>query len=155
MMTTNTFGKKNNNKNTFFISSKPNYSKILDNIIASDIIKKNDYLFKTAKNDYLDDLLFNAKPTKDIELEKAINFLANYKTMKSIYTLPFKLNTLYYLPDKTPIIFFDDEIQIGHDSYGYNDFTNYAYISKLAPSKKKIIIDIYNASGISININLK
>ena len=63
MITTYTFGKKNNNNNFFHTSSKPNYSKILDDIIITDIIDKNSYLFKNnIKNDYLDDIILNAKP---------------------------------------------------------------------------------------------
>ena len=160
MITTYTFGKKNNNKNSFnFLntSSKPNYSKILDDIIITDIIDKNSYLFKNnIKNDYLDDIILNAKPTKynDTLLDAAIKFLANYKKPKKSYILPFKLNTIYTLTDGTPIIFFDDEIQIGHDSYSYSDFANASFINTLAPSKKKIIIDIYTKGNVNIDINL-
>ena len=156
MIKTYTFGKSNNNK-FFHTSSKPNYSEILNDIILTDIIDKNKYLF-TSKNtdDYLDDLLINAKPTKEInkDLIKATNFLANYKKTKKSYTFPFKLETLYTLSDGTPIIFFDDEIQIGSDFYKYTNFSNTAFINTLTPKKKKIIIDIYTTAGIDININL-
>ena len=153
MITTYTFGKKN----TFHTSSKPNYSKIIDDVIAADIIAKNSYLFSSYKNNYLDDIIINAKPAKDTKLENAINLLANYDKLKTkkTYTIPFKLNTTYTLSDGTPVIFYDDEIQIGFDVFKYADFSDLAFINALTPKKKKIIIDIYNASGIDININLK
>lgn len=158
MITTYTFGKKNNSiKKNLFPSSKPNYSKILDDIILADIIDKNSYLFGTKKteDDYLSDIILNAKTTKDTELEKATNFLANYKKSKKTYNFPFKLNTKYTLTDGTPIIFYDDEIQIGFDYYTYADFADMSFIKALTPKKKKIIIDIYTTAGIDININLK
>ena len=158
MITTYTFGKKNNgiNNKFFHTSSKPDYSKILDDIIFADIIDKNSYLFNTEKteDDYLSDIILNAKTKKDNELEKATKFLANYKKSKKTYNFPFKLNTKYTLTDGTPIIFYDDEIQIGFDYYNYADFSNIAFINALTPKKKKIIIDIYTSSGIDININL-
>lgn len=157
MITTYNFGKKINNNGIFHTSSKPNYSKIIDNVIAADIIKKNSYLFGKATDAYLDDLLITAKPTKDAKLENAINLLANYNKLKTkkTYTIPFKLNTTYTLSDGTPVIFYDDEIQIGFDVFKYADFSDLAFINALTPKKKKIIIDIYNASNVDININLK
>ena len=156
MITTYTFGKKNNNHgiNFFPSSSKPNYSKILDDIILADVINKNSYLFDKIIEDDLSDIIINGKTKKDIELSKATKFLANYKKTKKIYNLPFKLNKTYTLSDGTPIIFYDDEIQIGFDYYSYADFSDIAFINALTPKKKKIIIDIYTTSGIDININL-
>jgi len=158
MITTYSFGKKNTNNNTFFhTSSKPDYSKIIDDIILADVIDKNSYLFKSSNNlDYIDDILLNAKPTKELNNDflNAAMFLANYKKLKKSYILPFKLNTLYTLSDGTPIIFFDDEIQIGHESYKYSLFNSMSFLNKLTPKKKKIIIDIYTNADIDININL-
>ena len=156
MITTYTFGKKNTNNgiNFFPASSKPNYSKILDDIILAGVIKDNSYLFDKTIEDDLSDIIINAKTKKDIELSKATKFLANYKKAKKIYNLPFKLNTTYTLSDGTPIIFYDDEIQIGFDYYNYADFSDIAFINTLTPKKKKIIIDIYAKAGTTININL-
>ena len=159
MITTYTFGKKNNNSANFFhTSSKPNYSKILDDIIIADVIKKNSYLLNTGSTyaNNIDDILIGSSygyTTSD--LDKAIKFLANYKKTKKIYNFPFKLNTKYTLTDGTPIIFYDDEIQIGFDYYDYADFSNIAFINAMTPKKKKIIIDIYTTAGVDININLK
>lgn len=134
-----TGNKKNNNIN----NGSTNYSSILDNIIASDVIKKNSYLFDTY-NDYLDDLL-TSKPLKDDNYEfiKAAKFLANYK--KNYYKLPKKYiyGKMYTLSDGTPVVFYDDEIQIGFDTYKYTDFGDTILLNTLPSKTKKIIINIY------------
>ena len=161
MITTYTFGKKNNSKkniNFFHTSSKPNYSKILDDIILSDVIKKNDYLFdaieKKADADY-----FMSKTSPSIifdsELDKATKFLANYKSYKSEYNLPYIIGKCYTLSDGTPIVFYENNIQIGYDFYDYNDFLSAKFLNTLTPNKKKIIIDIYISGAKNITINLK
>ena len=154
MITTYTFGKKNNNSyNPFHTSSKPNYSKILDDIIIADVIKKNSYLFnKTNDTAAIDATLLGA--SYDSDFDKAVKFLANYKKPKKNYILPFKLNKMYTLSDGTPIIFYDDEIQIGFDTYSYADFSDLSFINALTPKKKKIIIDIYTFGNANININI-
>ena len=157
MITTYTFGKKNNNNNFFHTSSKPNYSKILDDIIITDIIDKNSYLFKNnIKNDYLDDLILNAKPTKynDTLLDAAIKFLANYKTYSKKYTLPYIIGKCYTLSDGTPIVFYENNIQIGYDFFDYDDFNDLSFFDSLTKKNKKIIIDIYLKGANNININI-
>lgn len=138
----------NNTKKT----NNANYSKILDSIIADTLMKNNKYLFKDAKKvkeDALIDALFddmkkcNDTSLKgDIEFAKACAFLANYGKNKKSYAIPYKLNTLYRLADGTPIIFYDDEIQIGTDLYEYADFDNLDFINNLKPETKKLIINI-------------
>ena len=115
MKTTYTFG-KNNKFNNFHTSSKPNYSKIIDDIILADIIDKNSYLFGKTTLD-ADDILLTAKPTKENKLDNAIKFLSNYKKYKTSFKCPFALNKTYTLTDGTPVVFYDDEIQIGFDIY--------------------------------------
>lgn len=159
MTTTFTFGKINNKKNnTFQFNNSTNYSKIIDAGIAADIIKKNGYLFNNLADAYLDDILINAKPTKkpsyDSDFMKAVNFITNYKKLKNIYTIPFKLNTTYTLSDGTPIIFYDDEVQIGFDVYKYNSFNNYSFLNGLTKKTKDIIINIYASAGTNIDINI-
>ena len=163
MITTYTFSKKNN-KNTksfsfpFCTSSKPNYSKTLDDIIIADVIEKNSYLLKpfTKKND--DAIIFDSLigKSKNDTLSNAIKFLANYKTIKKSYTIPYIYGKMYTLADGTPIVFYDDEIQIGFDSYKYSDFSNLSFLNALDTNTKKTIINIYTngAANIDININL-
>lgn len=164
-------GKKDNNKATIaalnilngsFNSAKhTDYSKTLDDIIAANIIKSNPYLKKyTAKTtpcyNYCTKCPFNTGSLLKGEdkLTKAINFFLGYKELsaKAPADLPFKLNTLYKLGD-TSIIFYDDEFQIGCDTYKYDDFGSLDFIKSLAPAKKDIIIKIFGASNITININ--
>lgn len=154
-MKTYTFTKSdfNNSKKNFIDeiigkSKSTNYSKIIDDIICADVIKKNQYLFTkpTVCNSYTEDI------TSDFL--KAANFLANYKEPKNkLYD--FIIGRTYYLSDNTPIIFYDDEIQIGFDVFKYSDFTSTDFISAIAPKMKNTIIDIYtNARNLTININL-
>ena len=127
-------------------SKSTNYSKILDDIIYDNVIKKNSYLFTGMKKSrYIEDV------TSDFL--KAAEFLANYKEPKN--KLHFIIGRTYYLPDNTPIIFYDDEIQIGFDVFKYSDFGSIDFINAITPSAKKTIIDIYaNAKNLTININL-
>ena len=153
-MKTYTFTKSdfNNSKKSFIDeiigkSKSTNYSKIIDDIICADVIKKNQYLFTkpTVCNSYAEDI------TSDFL--KAANFLANYKEPKN--KLHFIIGRTYYLSDNTPIIFYDDEIQIGFDVFKYSDFGSIDFINAITPSAKKTIIDIYtNAKNLTININL-
>lgn len=133
----------NNKNNNIINNGSTNYSSILDDIIVSDVIKKNSYLFNSY-NDYLDDLL-TSKPLKDDNLEfiKATKFLANYK--KNYYKLPKKYiyGKMYTLSDGTPVVFYDDEIQIGFDTYKYTDFGDTILLNTLPSKMKKIIINIY------------
>lgn len=138
----------NNTKKT----NNADYSKILDSIIADTLMKNNKYMFKDTKKkeeDALIDALFDdikkCKDTSlkgDIEFAKACAFLANYGKDKKSYTIPYKLNTLYRLLDGTPVIFYDDEIQIGTELYEYADFDNLDFINSLKPEMKKLIINI-------------
>ena len=110
-------------------------------------------MFNTKKEDDLIDAMFNElnhtyiyKLLKgDTLFAKACDILANYgkkkNTMKGI-----KLGKIYRLENGLPIIFYNDEIQIGTDIYSYSDFSDYDFISSLSPEIKK--------TNISINIKL-
>lgn len=157
MITTYTFGKKNTSKNIFSFqksSSKPNYSKILDDIIIADVIDKNDYLFKAAKK--ADSaIIFDALIGKSTnKFDNAVHFLANYKKFKKNYSIPYTYGKMYKLSDGTPIVFYEDEVQIGFDSYKYDDFSDTLFLSNLTSNKKKIIIDIYTNGAANIDINI-
>lgn len=146
-MKTTVFTINNNNNNN------ANYSKILDNIILDTMMKNNSYLFEDTEkktNDAIIDAMFDDidntciyhKILKgDDKFTKACEFLANYGKKKT-FSIPYKLNKLYRLSDGTAIIFYDDEIQIGEDTYKYSDFDDFDFINGLTPEKKKIIVNI-------------
>lgn len=156
---------KNNKKNTFpkfFTTKSTNYSKILDNIIATNIINTNQYLKDTTTTAALKEIgitptdvnynwyYFNNTTNYDKFIEAA-KFLASYKFKSN---MPYILNKKYYTIDGTPIIFYNDEIQIGTDIYEYSDFGNIDFINGLTPKKKKIIINIATPKNTNININI-
>ena len=151
MIKTYKFTTKKNNNTTFIpfntISYEPNYSEIIDNIILADIKKKNSYLFTSDSTTYIP--LSSSYLKADDKFIKAANFLANYKKNKKIYkTIPYELGKMYTLSDGTPIVFYDDEIQIGFDCYKYSDFSDLSFLNGISDNTKKAIINI------SININL-
>lgn len=162
MTTTFTFGKTNNkNNSTFHFNNSTNYSKILDDIILADIAKKNDYLFKnkTTKEEDATIFLNNIGAIKktyiiDDDFSKAAKFLTNYKKYNKTYHLPYIMGKMYTLSDGTPIVFYDDEIQIGFDTYSYSDFSNLDFLGSLNKNTKKTIINIYTNGAAKININL-
>ena len=137
------------------LNNGTDYSEILNNIIFDTVIKNNPYLMETEKKTKEDNLIdamfdkigssytFKCKSLKDDDkFIKACDFLANYGKDKNSFKIPYKLNTIYRLTDGTPIIFYDNEIQIGTDLYSYSSFGDTDFISALTPEKKKIIIDI-------------
>lgn len=150
----------NNNTNNASFHNTTNYSKILDDLIAADLIKKNSYLknYTTAgiiDDDFIDCMMKDsAKKHSGIFIDsialkddnkfiKAANFLANYKKKADIAS-KFIFGKTYKLTDGTPIIFYDDEIQIGFDLYSYDDFKDIIFLKKLPTTAKNIIINIYN-----------
>lgn len=162
MTKTFTFGKTNNNikSNYSFLAnpSSTNYSKILDDIILTDIIDKNQYLFDKTKKESADIFLGNTSDdiilTGGPKLYNAAKFITNYKLYTKKYKLPFILGKMYTLTDGTPIVFYDDEIQIGFDVYKYSNLSNLSFLNALNTDTKKIIINIYNAGSANIKINL-
>ena len=152
----------NNNGTTFLFNNKlhyePNYSKIIDDIILADVKKKNSYLYdslNTTETIYKP-ISFNYSTLKEEtpSFLDAIKFLTNYKKCKKISNIPYIFGKMYTLSDGTPIVFYDDEIQIGFDTYKYSDFTNLSFLNGLIDNTKKIIINIYATAGTKININL-
>lgn len=149
--TFNFYTKNTSTNTTYFPNKSTNYSKILDDIIFSDIVKKNDYLFTCEKSP----IILESSPLKDSdEFTKATLFLANYKKYKKAYKLPFILGKMYTLANGTPIVFYDDEIQIGFDVYKYTDFSNLSILNAIKPKTKNIIIDIYTTGISNIEINI-
>lgn len=134
----------NNIKNT---NNGNIYSQILDDIILSTVKKNNSYLFNTKKeDDDLIDAMFNELDhtytyKRDSLFANACKILANYGKKKSIMK-GIKLGKIYRLENGLPIIFYNDEIQIGTDIYSYSNFSDYNFISSLSPEIKKTIISI-------------
>lgn len=134
----------NNIKNT---NNGNIYSQILDDIILSTVKKNNSYLFNTKKkDDDLIDAMFKELDhtyiyKRDSLFAEACKILANYGKKKSIMK-DIKLGKIYRLENGLPIIFYNDEIQIGTDIYSYSDFNDYNFISSLSPEVKKTIINI-------------
>ena len=162
--TFNFYTKGNNSKKNFFLGNNTtNYSSIIDDIIAADIAKKNSYLFDYNKKSYdlIDDII-DDKPIiltgstlkASDDFTKAATFLANYKKYKKTYKLPYILGKMYTLSDGTPIIFYDDEIQIGFDTYKYSNFNDLSFINNLTAKTKKTIINIYTFGAGNIEINI-
>lgn len=136
------FDKSNNTSTSIFNfrAEKPDYSKMLDDLIIADVMDKNYYLNTTnttSKTTTIDDVatFIDAK-----------NFLANYGKNNT----PYVYGTTYYIGD-TPVIFFEDSIQIGFDLYFYNDFSKKSFFNLLPKKIKKTIIDIY-VNGLKISI---
>ena len=123
------------------------YSQILDDIFHSTVKKNNSYLFNTKKkDDDLIDAMFDELDhtyiyKRDSLFAEACQILANYGKKKSIMK-GIKLGKIYRLENGLPIIFYNDEIQIGTDIYSYSDFSDYNFISSLSPEIKKTIINI-------------
>lgn len=147
-MKTYTFNANDINTSSFLGNTHTNYSEMLNNIIINDVIKKNSYLFGNRINvNCSSSLKDNAT-----EFAKAAAYLASYK--KPNNKLNIVIGKTYFLTDDTPIIFYDDEIQIGFDTFKYSDFAMSSFLENIKPSTKKIIIDIYTNSN-AININIK
>ena len=162
---TKTFKFKTNKDNTgsiFTINNKlfyePNYSKIIDNIILSDIKKKNDYLYNSICYKNCSDCPFNSSTgtsNTKIKFIDAANFLANYKKrIININSTPYVIGKMYMLNDGTRIVFYEDEIQIDGTFYNYSDFNNIFFLNSITPSIKKIIINIYTTASTKISINI-
>ena len=149
-MTKYTFSLKNNNNTTTFFTpsnKSTDYSKMLDDLILSDIINKNEWL-KTKKNNNSTIIL------KDIDLygdsldKKVCSYFANYKLGNDC---PFIKDKIYYLADGTPFYITDDYITIGFNTYYFYEFGKPMFFSNLSESMKKTICEIY-VDGLKITI---
>lgn len=155
---TNTTNKSN--KPTFFnlFHKEPDYSKILDDIIADNIIKSNPYLKKAKENTLYDALIDEILPKNICSIGigglkdentmffDASKYLTKCKSLKNII-----LGKKYEL-NGTTIIFYDDEIQIGSNTYSYDYLTDIKYFNCIPTPTKKIIINIFINKGDTLNI---
>lgn len=132
--TINTNNKSDNNKS--------NFSKILDNIILSDIINQNSFLKKNKQKKNI--IKFTDTPKYTMDIFEALGILSNYSKKNET---KIDKGILQYI-NNIPVIFYDDEIQIGFDIYSYDDLDNINFINSLTPKAKEDIIKI------SIKINI-
>lgn len=150
--TKNIFGGYNFHK----LNEPADYSALLDDIIADNIIATNTYL-KKANDDALIHAMAKEANKKYITLNGlkdsdifaiAAKYIAGFGKK-----LPYTLGHTYYF-DGTPIIFHLDSIEIDGEEFFYDDFNDIEKI--LFPKKnKKLIIDIYTKGNTNININIK
>ena len=152
-----TFTLNNNNNTTSYnpfsttYSNKPDYSKILDDLILDDIIEKNLWLnySKKKSNDTLMDAFINGgkkytyTPNFDSDFKKASDYLANYGKKNIFY--PFEKNKTYELSDGTIITITDDYIHINEKMYFFNLMDD-AFFYNLPIKEKKTILTIYTDS---------
>lgn len=142
--------KINNKKNTGInFRSNTNASKALDDLIFAGLTKMNPYLKKTKSDNLLDamfeDAGFNTddhiiisnrssilKDDFDTDFAKAAKFLSTYTPNKK-----------YILTDGTPIVFFEDEIQIGYDLIPLYKLSSPKYYTLFTPETKKTIINLF------------
>lgn len=151
-MTTYKFKKFDNTENTFhFTTSKPNYSKMLDDLIHADIMEKNYYLsddtdIKTTGDKYIDKIIGLNSGLKD-NFTSIITYIKGIKKTKPAFTY----GKTYTLSDGTPIIIFEDSIQIGFKLYYFDELEDINFFNALAPDLKKTILTIY-IDGLKITI---
>lgn len=163
-MKTYTFKIKNNN-NIYNKSSETNWSKTLDNLILSNIKNSSPnmkaILDNAKEKRFIDSMIKESNDTLRIldcnnccntrcPLYKAANYINTYKKQSNF---PYIFGKIYKLSDGTPIIFYDDEIQIGFDTYSYDLFNDFSFIDSLSTDLKKTIIRIY-ANGNKITIKI-
>lgn len=127
-----------------FYTKHTDYSKTLDDLILADIMDKNTYLYDThtSSNDIYLDKIIGYNNTKKDTFITAINFINGYKKKN----FPYIIGETYTLSDGTPIIFFEDSIQIGFDLYYLDDITSPIFLKNITPSLKKKIATIYTDS---------
>ena len=145
--------KKNDTNNKFFtfdFTTKKDPSEALDELILSDVIKRNPYLANIGKpkdtitSDMIDILL-----TKPLYGKYMIpnHTLYNITKANKTYSLLSAIRLLldqnnygsYELPDGTTIRFFGDEVQIDDTIFSLED--SKLLMEALKPKTKKTIID--------------
>lgn len=135
------------NNNTT-ITNKTDWSSILDDIISNNIKKNNPYLnaytYATCYNCPLSNSICNTSGIlKDDDYIKAALFLSKFNKRNDFKKINCERGKIYHI-GSTPIIYYDDEIQIGFDIIPYRALKNRDYILGLTDDTKNAIINIYN-----------
>lgn len=138
-----TFALNNNFRNDTTTIKDTNWSKILDNLIADNLKSNNKYIntHSACINCPLRNSSACSSNLKDNDFIKAALFLANYK--KNRNNIKCEIGKTYRI-GSTPIIFYDDEIQIGFDIFSYDDLRKKYIIDTFGEDTRKAIINIYN-----------
>lgn len=138
-----TFPKSTNNT----LNEYTNCSKIIDDIILSNIKKNNPYLFESDTTNSLKNREINIDIT--IPKNKKLNVSIRSGAFKKYINmfLNNKNNIIeddydFLLSDGTPVKLFSDEIQIGYDIIPLNNFTLALY-NKLSKEQRNKITEIY------------
>ena len=141
-MTKYTFSLKNNNNTSTFFTPKTkstDYSKILDDLILDDLIKKNPWL-NTSYSSANEPTTIKIKFKDDNDLYSNVcKFFADKDYLKKTFIK----DKIYYLADGTPFYLTDDYITIGFNTYYFYEFGNPIFINGLTDSFKKTIATIY------------
>lgn len=146
---TNNNNTSNNKIGTQFLG-KPDYSKILNSIIASHIKETNPYLKKCGGN-----------TTPTVVISKKINnplksispYIGIIDSAFSSKSFPIKVDYGKSIEiNGHTITFFEDEIQIDFDFYPIENFFNSDIFENISPTSKKTIINIYGKGDININV---
>ena len=143
-----TFSLKNNNNNTFYTpkSKSTNYSKILDDLIFSDIKEKNTWL-NTSGSSSTDTIKIKFNNSTDDLYSKLCKYFYYTDNIKG----SFIKDKIYYLSDGTPFYITDDYITIGFDTYYFYEFGKPTFFAGLSDNIKKTICEIY-IDGLKITI---
>lgn len=163
-MTKYTF-KIKNNPSTFYTTNKStDYSKILDDLILDDVMKKNSWLYNTGNTITTDGTIKikikNNNYNNDDNIINAIIDDAENKTKfsdicgffcKLNKNCPFKKDKIYYLTDGTPFYITNDYITIGYKTYYFYEFGTPTFIGTLSDNAKKDLCSIY-VDGLKITI---
>ena len=167
MITNYTFtttGSNNTNKNkTIFLNDnssfygKPNFSKILDDIIADNIIKNSPYLAgclgKSTTPISTSCITIEATPLK--KKTNSLLDILNGLFTKFIPSSDIKLDKEYTIKyNGHKITFFDDEIIIDDEIFSIDNILSSEFFKALEPKTKKTIIDIYTKAGNKISIDI-
>lgn len=143
---------KKNNTPSNNIKTTTDWSKILDNLIASSIKKNNLWLsnYKSCNAADIFSASVNKKNDNSDFFAKAAKYLS---TNSPTNCKKFIIGKTYYFGN-TPIIFYDDEIQIDCETFSYDSFDDFDFLNSLTEKNKKTIIDIYIKGNADVTINI-
>lgn len=128
------------------------WTKIIDDLILANVKKCNPWLNYTKSSDAADifSASINKKKNNSDFFAKAAKYLSTNSPKNS---KKFIIGKTYYFGN-TPIIFYDDEIQIDCETFSYDSFDDFDFLNSLTEKNKKTIIDIYIKDNADVTINI-